>query len=129
MLQAMKAIPVLGSFGAEGLVRSRSSLSFPRKPFLVTVADGSLRVLSILPGDALVCAEQPFYDDGCLVFCRTVGTQTDPLQSWVPADAAYFIGRYRQITDLVTILLPCGRVLAGDVLVLAAVSYVVRLYE
>ncbi len=129
MLQVMRSLSVLGSIGVDGVVRSRSSLSFPRNPFLLTVGDDSLRVLSIFRGDILVCTEQPFYEDGCLVLCRTVGTLSDPLSRYEPADSLYFVGRYRQISDLVTVVLPDLSVLAGDVLVLAAVSHVVRLYE
>jgi len=111
------------------MARSSDLVTFPRDHFYVTVTDNSLRTLSILPNDLLVCVAKPYYDDFDLVFCRTVGTQSDPLQSHLPADVAYYVGRYVQLTDLVTVLLPNGTSLVGNVLIIANVSNVIRLYE
>lgn len=93
------------------------------------MSDNSLRTLSLLPHDIVVCTTKPFYEDNETVLCRTVGTQTDKLQSYVPVDAVYYVGTYLQISDLVTVLLPSGVRLAGNVLIVAAVSHVVRLFE
>lgn len=77
----------------------------------------------------LVCTHKPFYEDNETVICRTAGTQVDPLQRYVPADAVYYVGTYLQISDLVTVLLPCGERLAGNVLIVGAVCNIVRLFE
>lgn len=111
------------------MVRGRLQFSLPREFFCVSVADDSLRTLSILHSDMLVCTKKPFYEDNDLIFCRTTGTQSDPLQVHVPADAYYYVGHYRQISELVTVVLPSGAVLAGDVLILATVAHVLRFFE
>jgi hypothetical protein len=123
----MKPISVRGSFtqGGKWSRESGCRVSLPRNPLSFSIADGSLRTLHILKGDIIVCTKKPFYEDGQLVLCRT----SDPSLSQISLDSRYYIGRYRQISELVTVLLPNGTILASNVLIIGLVSHVIRLFE
>ena len=93
-----------------------------RGNYCLIVADSSLSGLAIAQGDRLLLSARPYYNDGEMVLCcRT--------EAAVASSAApHYIGRYRQIGDLVSIVLPDSSVLAGNIVVIAGVDFVCRVY-